>query len=180
MELDAIWESLLSSMRTRISAMDVEVWLGNARLTGHVRSAGDTPDRLQIEVANRYYADWIGENYRPQMIAYAIEILGRPVEFEFRFPEESTREQRTFTTTTTPSPSDAPRSSGLITRQTFDSFVVGECNRFAHAAASAVADQPAVNYNPLFIYGATGLGKTHLMHAIGNRVLAEHPSSRIL
>lgn len=69
---------------------------------------------------------------------------------------------------------------GINPRYTFDSFVVGNSNRFAHAAALAVADQMAVNYNPLFIYGGVGLGKTHLLHAIGNHVAALRPTTRIL
>jgi chromosomal replication initiator protein len=69
---------------------------------------------------------------------------------------------------------------GLNTRYTFESFVVGPSNRFAHAASSAVCDSPAKAYNPLFIYGGTGLGKTHLMHAIGHRILQRSPKSKIL
>ena len=70
---------------------------------------------------------------------------------------------------------------GLAHDKTFDNFVVGDCNQFAHAAASAVADDPGERqYNPLFIYGGTGLGKTHLMHAVGNRIVGRHPNSRVM
>ncbi|MEG1559866.1 MAG: chromosomal replication initiator protein DnaA [Clostridia bacterium] len=71
-------------------------------------------------------------------------------------------------------------SSDLIKRYTFDSFVVGNSNRFAHAAAIAVAEHPAEAYNPLFIYGGVGLGKTHLMHAIGNTIMTQKPNAKII
>jgi chromosomal replication initiator protein len=172
MDLAAFWETLLAGMRTRIGAQDVEIWLAASRplsLTG---------DRLVIEVANRYYRDWIRDNYAGDLDEEILQAAGRALELEFTFADDPTTEVPLSGSVATPK-AETPRAVGLNPHQTFDSFVVGECNRFAHAAASAVAEHPARNYNPLFIYGATGLGKTHLMHAIGNRVLSI-PSSRVV
>jgi chromosomal replication initiator protein len=164
MDLAGLWETMLAGMRARIGSHDVLIWLGPSR---PVRLA---EDRVVVEVPNRYYAEWIQDNYREALEEEAANARGRPVAVEFVFAEDAPTEAPVPTPIADPA-QEAPRAYGLNVRQTFESFVVGECNRFAHAAASAVADNPARNYNPLFLYGSTGLGKTHLMHAIGNRVL---------
>lgn len=172
MDLTTLWDHLLSAMQRRIGHQDVEIWLKTAeplRLDGNV---------LVIEVANRYYADWIGDNYLEDLQEEASAALGMGIELEFSFGDEPSAEvgrrglERTH--------DRLPRALGVNQAQTFDNFVVGECNKFAHAAAGAVSDHPARNYNPLFIYGATGLGKTHLMHAIANHVLRHHGSARVV
>jgi chromosomal replication initiator protein len=171
-DLTSLWERLLESMRQRIGHQDVEIWL---KPTVPVRLDRDD---IVLEVANRYYADWITDNYQKELREELTATAGRPLTVQFTWPDEPTHESRR---TTTEAPAEElPRAIGVNTKQTFETFVIGECNKFAHAAAGAVADHPARNYNPLFIYGATGLGKTHLMHALANRVLATHPGSRIV
>jgi chromosomal replication initiator protein len=144
-----VWTQVLDAMRARIGGQDVDVWLKGARpvhLDGTV---------LIVEVANRYYADWIGENYQALLGEELSTALGRRVELRTTWRDEPTAEEPRSGVP------DAdldrrPRGIGVVTGQTFESFVVGECNRFAHAAASAVADNPARNYNPLFLYGVHG------------------------
>jgi chromosomal replication initiator protein len=168
-----VWTQVLDAMRARIGGQDVDVWLKGARpvhLDGTV---------LIVEVANRYYADWIGENYQALLGEELSTALGRRVELRTTWRDEPTAEEPRSGVP------DAdldrrPRGIGVVTGQTFESFVIGECNKFAHAAAVAVSENPARNYNPLFIYGATGLGKTHLMHAIANRVLATTANARVV
>jgi chromosomal replication initiator protein len=172
-EADRVWGQVLDAMRRRIGGQDVDVWLKGA----HPTHLGD--QQFVIEVANRYYADWIAENYQAALAEELGGILGRRAELRLTWRDEPTGEE--------PHPAAAdqdldrrPRGIGVVASQTFESFVIGECNKFAHAAASAVAENPARNYNPLFIYGATGLGKTHLMHAVANRVLANVPNARVV
>lgn len=165
MDLQSHWERLLSCIRQEIDAEEVDVWFRDARPR---RLDGD---RLVVEVANAYYVEWITHNYLPLMREHTAEVFGRPVEFTFEVTERLDPVE--------PRPS-RPQLAGVNTRQTFDNFVVGECNRLAHAAALAVVDNPAVTYNPLYVYGSTGLGKTHLMHAIGNEIARRFPGQRVV
>jgi chromosomal replication initiator protein len=172
MELNSLWDTLLDAMSRRIGKQDVEIWLRGATPV-HLGDKG-----LLLDVPNRYYADWIKDNYVDAMSSELRGVLGQDADPQFSFtwrdeaPDEPARG--------TLPPNDDSRGSGLNPAQTFANFVIGECNKFAHAAAAAVADNPARNYNPLFIYGATGLGKTHLMHAIGNQILASQPSATVV
>lgn len=173
MDLTSFWEGLLDAMRERIGVQEVEIWLADGRI------AAVTEDRLVVEVSNPLYADWIRENYLEAFTATVAELASRPLTIDFTFAGPSQGGELPLQIEAAPARTEMPRAVGLNPRQTFAEFVVGECNRFAHAAAAAVADHPASNYNPLFIYGSTGLGKTHLMHAIGNHVL-HTPSARVV
>ncbi len=172
-DAERVWTQVLDAMRRRISVQDVDVWLRGA----HPVHLDDQV--FLLEVANRYYADWITENYQTLLADEVAAALGRRRELRLTWRDEPTGEEAH------PAAADhdldrRPRGIGVVPAQTFENFVIGECNKFAHAAAAAVADNPARNYNPLFIYGATGLGKTHLMHAIANRVLATVGNARVV
>ena len=172
MDLVQLWDSVLEAMRRRIGHQDVEIWLRNA----HPLRLDD--DVLWVEVANRYYADWVRGNYVDDLRSEVSSRLGRPVRLDFSWREDSAVEE--VTAAPARDGEAAPRAIGVNHSQTFDNFVIGECNKFAHAAACAVADHPAEQYNPLFIHGPTGLGKTHLMHSVANRVLAASPDARVV
>ncbi|MBT3217484.1 MAG: chromosomal replication initiator protein DnaA [Proteobacteria bacterium] len=172
MDLNSLWNTLLNNIKGQIGHQDVEIWLKDAV---PVRMDGRS---LVLEVANQYYADWIADNYLEILQQEALTAMGIPIELTFEYREDPTAEA-------TPPPKStpldySPRAIGVNPVQTFDNFVVGECNKFAHAAASAVADHPATNYNPLFIYASTGLGKTHLMHAVANEILSREPQYRVV
>ena len=136
---------------------------------------------VNLEVPNRYYRDWVAANYGPELNKELEEAIGRPVQLQFHVARKTELPQ-------TPEPTQAiteihePKPiPGVSPDKTFDNFVVGKSNEFAHAAALAAADSPGESqYNPLFIYGDTGLGKTHLVHAIGNRIRQRNPDARIL
>jgi chromosomal replication initiator protein len=178
MDLSALWDHMLQAMHRRIGHQDVEIWLKTAH---PVRLDGRT---LVLEVENRYYSEWIAENYLEDLRNEAGSVLGGPIDLLFEYREDPTTEVP-LATGTPGSPvagvtSSEPRGIGVNGAHTFGSFVVGECNKFAHAASRAVSDAPSKAYNPLFIYGSTGLGKTHLMHAIGNEILLRDAAARVV
>jgi chromosomal replication initiator protein len=149
----------------------------------------DGGNRLSIRVPNTLFVEWLPKHYSV-VLAEALRDVGRadvklqfipdgsaPVEdAETRAPAVLRRTAPSEDTETAPSSDSAPQRAGsLIPRYTFDTFIVGPSNQFAHAACRAVAETPSRSYNPLFIHGGVGLGKTHLMHAIGHYVVQHHP-----
>ena len=169
-----IWDRVLGKIETRVNAHSFKTWF---RPT-HLVSVDDLS--LRVRVPNSWFAEWLQTNYLPviQDVLREIERPGLSVEFVhdrdgapatpnagIEFGSRSPRSTR-------PSAAESPDTlpGWLNPRYTFDKFVVSSCNQFAHAAAIAVAEQPSRAYNPLYVYGGVGLGKTHLMQAIGNRL----------
>ncbi len=168
---DSVWSQVQVSLREKLGAQSWEIWIRPIEL------ASISDEQVQLEVPNRYYRDWVQHNYASALSQELEEVIGHPVEIEFHVarrneptPPLSNRVPQT--------PNTIP---GVSPENTFDRFVVGKSNEFAHATAMAVAEAPGeAQYSPLFIYGETGLGKTHLLHAIGNRILEQDPDARIL
>ena len=158
-----IWDRVLGKIETRVNAHSFKTWF---RPT-HLVSQDDAS--LRIRVPNSWFAEWLQTNYLPviQDVLREIERPGLSVEFVHEGASSSPSR-------TTPRPASQESVDALPgwlnPRYTFDKFVVSSCNQFAHAAAIAVAEQPSRAYNPLYVYGGVGLGKTHLMQAIGNRL----------
>jgi chromosomal replication initiator protein len=151
---DDAWRDVLGLLEVRVPARDMDSWIRPLELE-HASA-----DEVRIRAPNRFVHDWVHDNLLHALESAWTEYLG------VRAPVHLTCEAHE------PEPAFPTRKSarGLDPRMTFETFVVGRCNEFAHAAALAVADAPGRANNPLFIYGHTGLGKTHLLHAIGNRV----------
>ena len=158
---DALWSDVSARLRDALNDSTYTTWFSQA-------AAGDLgSEGFVLVVPNDFTRNWIEAHFRGLLEAMVRDSLGaeRPVRVVVRELQQ-VQELR--------SPPPAPRSpEGLNPKYTFDSFVIGSSNRFAHAAALAVAEAPAQAYNPLFIYGGTGLGKTHLLQAIGAYV-TEH------
>jgi len=174
LDLGEHWNAMLDVLRRSVGHQEVEIWLGDAK------PLNENQHELVISVPNQYYVDWIEENYRKALEEEASIRFERPMALLFQGKDTPPpQDTPTESTPTTTRPSQ-PIQMGVKKNQTFNNFVVGSCNQFAHAAAGAVAERPASTYNPLFIYGATGLGKTHLMHAIANHVLEQTSSARIV
>jgi len=148
-------------MRSRLSTEDWEVWF--APLT-----ARSGRGRLALTVPSRSYADHIRAHFLPLLEEAAAEAGGGAVAVTLEVSGEAARAE------------GAPeRFTPLNPRYTFAAFVPGPSNQFARAAAQSVAENPGRAYNPLFVYGGSGLGKTHLLHAIGHEVLARNPGARV-
>ncbi len=141
---------------------------------------------LTIAVPNRFYEKCLTENYL-ELIQKALETVSdTKLEVRFRVNSEfkgkaptPTEAQEAQKTRDIPPPTPLFNNGFLNPKYAFENFVVGPNNQFAHAAGQAVAGNPAHNYNPLFLYGAVGLGKTHLLHAIGNAIIKENPQTRV-
>src|SRR5512134_2799152 len=185
MELSAkeVWKRLLDQARTRLPEPTLRTWLEPAEPVGF------EDGRLVIATPDQFAAEWNESKHARLLADLASQIVGRPTEILFRVQEERTKRPQMdfFVAAPTPHPGGmlpaggaAPWALPLNERYTFGTFVVGKSNELAAAAAYAVAEAPGKTYNPLFIYGATGLGKTHLMQAVGHIVFRRSPSIRVL
>jgi len=174
-----LWSSVLTSLEPRYSKPVYETWLRP------MRPVSITGSEIVLAVATPFARDWVEGRLRAPIIEALKELLGYEIEVTFVVSSDAVSQERSAAT---PVAIAAPRQPGaeevrpgnLNPRYTFEEFVVGTSNRFAHAAAQAVAESPARAYNPLFLYGGVGLGKTHLMHAIGHRVLQANPNANVV
>ncbi|NND03438.1 MAG: chromosomal replication initiator protein DnaA [Acidimicrobiia bacterium] len=178
------WEEFQDRLQDRVPAVAWQTWIEPLEA-----SLDEDGDALQLIAPSDFHRRWVADRYLGAIESAAVTVFGDSVEINLTalegatFVEEedaggpadrtTTPETPAATSTPTPSRSLPPLTrdfeSSLIAKYTFDNFVVGPSNRFAHAAAMAVGEQPASQYNPLFIYGPAGLGKTHLLHAVGHQ-----------
>jgi chromosomal replication initiator protein len=161
-----LWDQILARVEGKVNRHSFATWF---RPTSYISLEGN---RLLIGVPNAQFRDWLSKNYQG-VLTEALGEVGQPtLEIDFEQLSEA------------PSPPSGPGPDNdarhLNPKYTFESFVVGSSNQFAHAAARAVAEIPSKSYNPLFVYGGVGLGKTHLMHAIGHYILARQKKLNIL
>lgn len=170
--MDAVqaWQSALGQLQMEMPKASFDTWVRDTSLVAY------EDGQFTIGVHNAYARDWLENRLSSTATRLLMGIMNRDVDIRFVVnsngntgsasdPEPAAAEE---TSSETLSASRGPKSVTLNPRYTFDNFVVGANNRLAHAAAQAVAEHPATAYNPLFLYGGVGLGKTHLLHAIGN------------
>ena len=172
MNLLQAWEKTKEVVRQRISPAAYEAWI--SRLGAQENKEGI----LTLSVPDDFFKAWVCSHYLVLMEDTLGQFCQRKVEIEFRVkPEEDVpqpkKEAAPITGKTAP-------ASNLNPRYTFDNFIVGPSNRFSHAASLAVAESPAKVYNPLFIYGGVGLGKTHLMQAICHQILEKSATNKLI
>src|SRR5207253_1344701 len=158
-----LWDDVLARVESKVNRHSFATWF---RPTTSIGLQGGT---LHVRVPNAQFKDWLAKNYQG-VIAEALDELGRG-EVHVLFDCEP---EMLAPADTTAADKDTAAMASLNPKYTFESFVVGSSNQFAHAAARAVAEIPSKSYNPLFLYGGVGLGKTHLMHAIGHYIQARN------
>jgi len=173
--LEPLWNEGVEIIKEKVSQQNFETWIKPVRF---VSLEGNN---IILGVPNKFFKDWLVENYIGLIISSLSEVSGADVDIKFVVNKsEKTDISYDVSVKNTVKSNLVRLNSSLNLNYTFERFVVGSSNQFAHAAALSVAEQPAHNYNPLFIYGGVGLGKTHLLNAIGIHTASLYPQKNIL
>jgi len=167
------WVQITQEIQKKIDRGSFETWFEPTAFIGQER------DSLYIKVPNAYFKDWLSFQYVGLINETSLSLFGKTLEIRYIYDETPSSFKR--------GPAQDRKAAravllnpNLNPNYVFEQFVVGSCNQFAHAAATAVAKNPAKSYNPLYIYGDAGLGKTHLMNAIGHFILKTNQRLRVL
>ena len=190
------WDDAIGILSRELSPQQFKTWIQPLTLLSLV----DSEDSLTIGAPNRFKLDWIKKTFADRFQELATQYFGRPINIAFALAPEAGSAPTTPTAITTPeaamlnmrgatepeasastdeSAFEIEDHSKLNPNLTFETFVTGKANQLARAASIQVAHNPGTSYNPMFLYGGVGLGKTHLIHAIGNHLLKEKPNARI-
>jgi len=167
------WLQIMDALQKKIDKNSYETWF---EPTSYI---GQETNSLYIKVPNSYFKDWLAYHYSSTINNCSQELYGKVFDIKFIFDDDSSAFMRR-------SPSERKSKRGTLLNPnlnpnyTFENFVVGSCNQFAHAASTAVTKNPAKSYNPLYIYGGAGLGKTHLMNAIGHFIILNNIRLKVL
>jgi len=168
------WPAILERIRQRISPQQFATWFQNLR----AESARD--DQLSLRVPNRFFKEWLAQNYTDIIEEAVREVTGRPVSIVFTIDDSiGVRPRESRAEPVFEPPPARPQGLRLNDQYTFDAFIVGPSNQLAHAAAVAVSRNPGRTYNPLFVYGSVGLGKSHLLQAICHALLGSNRRARV-
>ncbi len=183
MDAKQVWRAALGELQVSLSPANFETWLRDTHLV-------DVDDnRFRIAVPNGFAKDWLDTRYRSLISQTLARVVGYSVQVDFVVTPVAEAQAQVTTLASQPVRVEPTRvgapegaaggATYLNQRDTFANFIVGSANRLAHAASLSVAERPGHAYNPLFLYGGVGLGKTHLMHAIGNAVVSKFPRKRV-
>ena len=163
-EIVALWDTVLSIVKSELTEVGFKTWFAT------VQPVAINDDTLLLSAPNEIHKNTILGKYR-SLLQNAIQIAAnRPMEFEIVIGDTFPVKKETYRIS----------NNTLNPRYTFEEFVVGKNNEYAHAACLAVAENPAKSYNPLFLYGGAGLGKTHLIHSVGHYILSQNPDAKVL
>lgn len=187
-DLAEIWVKCIDKLKESFNEKIFDVWIKP------IMPLEVTDEYYKVAVKNTFFKTMLEDNYAKVIEGILAGIMGKNIKLIIETMDAGSQtgeakeelpaaipakreQQQLFTENSTP---QEPNESNLNPKYVFETFVIGNSNRFAHAAAQAVANNPAHAYNPLFLYGGVGLGKTHLMHAIGNRIKQNNPSMKVL
>jgi chromosomal replication initiator protein len=173
--MDELWKKALGEIGTRLGKQNFETWIKPIHFESCMKN------EVRLDVPNKFFRDWLTEHFLPQIEDVLSSIAHQQLKVSLnvnqhaqiltvdgkREPKEEREREKPH------------RLTNLNPKYTFENFVVGASNQFAHAASMAVANQPGEHYNPLFIYGGVGLGKTHLINAIGHKAASKRPGLKI-
>jgi chromosomal replication initiator protein len=168
---ESLWSQLLTTLEPQIQPTALESWVRPCRL------ASIEGDHLHVAAPSEFVREWVIRHHLEALQAAARAVLGGAPRVSIEVNHHEGPGARPAGTAATPAP---PSQNGLASRYTFADFVVGNSNQLAHAACETVALLPSKTYNPLFIYGGAGLGKTHLLRAIGHEIASRHPTLQLL
>jgi chromosomal replication initiator protein len=176
-----LWGEILTAVQGRLGSQQTfETWFKP------IQPLRLGPHSVELEVPNSFFVDWIHQHHLPALRAVVAEVLGEEREIRLSTreiaPSASTHSRRPPVEIKPPLGRNGADHQGdnlLHPRYTFPNFVVGSSNQFTHAACRAVAERPGHSYNPLFVFGGSGLGKTHLLHALGHAILGDRPDARV-
>jgi len=180
------WQSCLNQFEKELPSQQFNTWIRPLNLDQDATPSGE----LRLIAPNRFVLQWVKERFVSRIEAMGDAFFSSPIRVSLKLAAIDTT-AKASSVSTRPASVIAPLSpkavsrttpgekSNLIREFTFDSFVAGKANQLARAAALQVAEHPGTSYNPLFIYGGVGLGKTHLIHAIGNFVLVQYPDAKV-
>ena len=181
-----LWQAILGGMEVSLSKANFNTWFKNTSI------AERGPDFIIIAVPSAFSRDWIASKYQQEMLKTLKNLAPEIKEIKYRLGAAPSQSESGAVKQGTKNAAEqnyhkeafpqrgAPGSSGLNPKYTFETFIVGKNSELAYAASQAVAKNPGTQYNPLFIYGGVGLGKTHLIHAAGHRLLQSDPKAKIL
>lgn len=181
-----LWQAILGNLEVTLSKANFNTWFKNTSIIDR------TENSILVSVPSGFSRDWIAAKYHEDMLKALKTIAPEVKEIKYQVGQQQAKPQASLTQSsanhnTNESSQSSPykeiantSASGLNPRYIFDTFVIGKNNELAHAASVAVSKNPGTQYNPLFIYGGVGLGKTHLMHAVGNKKLQENPKAKVL
>jgi len=180
--MQGFWLSCLSRFEKELPAQQFNTWIRPLKMDADAVPSGE----LRLLAPNRFVLQWVKERFLPRIEAMGAEFYSAPVRVSLVLDAspapspapDTARPAPAARTGKAPRPANVERSS-LIPEFDFENFVTGKANQLARTAALQVAEHPGTSYNPLFIYGGVGLGKTHLIHAVGNMVLTHQPNARV-